>query len=124
MCERWESMKGADGRVMDAVIAPVTPHAGAEHEKFGKHVGYTGVWNVIDFPGVTLPVLQADRQLDSKHTTTPEHFYGPDDEFIWQNYDADKVHGLPTSLQIVGRRLEEEKLLVLAKRVSELLAKG
>lgn len=121
MCERWESMKGSDGRVMDAVISPVTPHAGAEHDRFGKHVGYTGVWNILDFPGVTLPILKADRQLDSKDSNRRTHFHNPDDELLWQRYNADRVHGLPTSVQLVGRRLEEEKLLALAKVVSDLL---
>ena len=26
-------------------------------------------------------------------------------------YDADKMHGLPVGVQVVGRRLEEEKVL-------------
>lgn len=114
-------MTGPDGRVMDAIISPATPHAGAEHDKFGRHVGYTGVWNIMDFPGVTFPVLNADRQLDAKEKHAPAHFHGVIDEEIWQNYSAEKVHGVPTSVQIVGRRLEEEKLLALAKRVTDLL---
>ncbi|KAI1040865.1 hypothetical protein LB505_008784 [Fusarium chuoi] len=33
--------------------------------------------------------------------------------------DAELVHGLPVSLQIVARRLEEEKVIAMAKLVHE-----
>jgi Asp-tRNA(Asn)/Glu-tRNA(Gln) amidotransferase A subunit family amidase len=36
-------------------------------------------------------------------------------------YDADKMHGLPVGVQVVGRRLEEEKVLSVMKRVEDAL---
>ena len=36
-------------------------------------------------------------------------------------YDADKMHGLPIGVQIVGRRLQEEKVLEGLKLVEKLL---
>lgn len=36
-------------------------------------------------------------------------------------YNADDMHGLPVGVQIVGRRLEEEKVLALMKRVEDAL---
>ena len=36
-------------------------------------------------------------------------------------YDADDMHGLPVGVQIVGRRLEEEKVLAFMKRVEDAL---
>ena len=36
-------------------------------------------------------------------------------------YDADKMHGLPVGVQIVGRRLQEEKVLEGLKLVEKLL---
>ena len=40
-------------------------------------------------------------------------------------YDADKMHGLPVGVQVVGRRLEEEKVLEGMKIVeSSLLSRG
>ncbi len=41
----------------------------------------------------------------------------------YQHYDADKMHGLPVAVQIVGRRLEEEKVLAIMERVEEALDK-
>ncbi len=41
----------------------------------------------------------------------------------YQHYDADKMHGLPVAVQVVGRRLEEEKVLAIMERVEEALDK-
>ena len=30
---------------------------------------------------------------------------------LWSLYNADAMHGLPLAIQVVGRRLEEEKVL-------------
>lgn len=39
----------------------------------------------------------------------------------YRNYDAKAMHGLPIGVQIVGRRLEEEKVLESMKVVQSLL---
>lgn len=36
-------------------------------------------------------------------------------------YDATEMHGLPVGVQVIGRRLEEEKVLTLMERVEEAL---
>jgi Asp-tRNA(Asn)/Glu-tRNA(Gln) amidotransferase A subunit family amidase len=36
-------------------------------------------------------------------------------------YDADAMHGLPVAVQIVGQRLEEEKVLAIMERVEAAL---
>lgn len=36
-------------------------------------------------------------------------------------YDADEMHGLPVGVQVIGRRLEEEKVLTLMERVEDAL---
>jgi Asp-tRNA(Asn)/Glu-tRNA(Gln) amidotransferase A subunit family amidase len=36
-------------------------------------------------------------------------------------YDADSMHGLPVAVQIVGQRLEEEKVLAIMERVEAAL---
>jgi Asp-tRNA(Asn)/Glu-tRNA(Gln) amidotransferase A subunit family amidase len=38
-------------------------------------------------------------------------------------YDADAMHGLPVGVQIVGKRLEEEKVLSMMATVEEALQK-
>lgn len=42
----------------------------------------------------------------------------------YKHYDADRMHGLPVGVQIVGRRLEEEKVLTIMDRVQTALDRG
>lgn len=39
----------------------------------------------------------------------------------YKHYDAKKMAGLPVGVQIVGRRLEEEKVLAVMQRVEDAL---
>lgn len=39
----------------------------------------------------------------------------------YTHYDADRMHGLPVGVQVVGRRLQEERVLVAMERVEEAL---
>lgn len=39
----------------------------------------------------------------------------------YQHYDADEMHGLPVAVQVVGQRLQEEKVLAIMERIEEAL---
>ena len=39
-------------------------------------------------------------------------------------YDADAMHGLPVGVQVIGQRLQEEKVLAVMKRVEEALVRS
>lgn len=41
----------------------------------------------------------------------------------YKHYDADKMHGLPVAVQVVGQRLQEERVLAYMERVEEALEK-
>ena len=41
----------------------------------------------------------------------------------YKYYDADEMAGLPVGVQVVGRRLEEEKVLAVMERVEDALDK-
>ena len=41
----------------------------------------------------------------------------------YKHYDANKMAGLPVAVQVVGRRLEEEKVLAVMERVEDALDK-
>ena len=41
----------------------------------------------------------------------------------YKHYDADKMHGLPVAVQVVGQRLQEERVLTIMERVEEALEK-
>lgn len=39
----------------------------------------------------------------------------------YKHYDAEKMHGLPVGVQVVGQRLQEEKVLAVMERVVEVM---
>lgn len=41
----------------------------------------------------------------------------------YKHYDAEKMHRLPVTVQVVGRRLEEEKVLACMQRIEDALDK-
>lgn len=42
----------------------------------------------------------------------------------YKHYSADQMHGLPVGVQVVGQRLQEEKVLIAMKRLEEALDKN
>lgn len=68
-----------------------------------------------------------DKEVDS----LPENFeksraycaMSPECRHAWSVYDATKMHGLPLSIQVVGRRFEEEKVLAGMNVIGQVLKK-
>ena len=57
------------GSCINVVIGPTTPYSGVENGKFG-YIGYTGVFNVLDYPAVSFPCgVYADRIIDSAYAS-------------------------------------------------------
>ncbi|KAG9534362.1 hypothetical protein KCU77_g23939, partial [Aureobasidium melanogenum] len=97
------------------LIGPTTPFATVEHGKF-KHVGYTGVFNILDYSAVSFPCgIEADKQLDKAASGTEP--LSEIDTQIQAEYNAEAVHGMPVSLQLVANRLEEEKVVAMTRVV-------
>ena len=42
----------------------------------------------------------------------------------YKHYSAEEMHGLPVGVQVVGQRLQEEKVLVAMKRLEQALEKN
>ncbi|KAF2268371.1 acetamidase [Lojkania enalia] len=108
--EQWRSYGG-----LDAILGPTTPYSSVENGGF-KHVGYTGVFNVLDYSAVSFPCgVMVDKDKDRPLTN-----HNPLSETckeIHAEYNPDLVHGMPVSLQLVANRLEEEKVLEMTKIV-------
>lgn len=68
---------------------------------------------------MTVPVTFADKKLDPKN----EGFRAMNemDAAVQAEYDPDAYHGAPVAVQVVGRRLSEEKTLAIAREVGRLL---
>lgn len=114
----WRKIEEQLGEEMDAFIAPITPTAAIRHNQF-KYYGYASAINLLDFTSVVVPVTFADKNIDKKDTS-----YKPlnkMDEIVQAEYDAEAYHGAPVAVQIVGRRLTEEKTMAIAEEIGRLL---
>jgi len=104
---------------IDGLLCPTTPFATTEHGKF-KYVGYTGVFNVLDYSATSFPTgIDADSALD-KMRDRPAPLSDTDAE-IQREYNAEAIQGMPISLQLVAQRLEEEKVLAMTRLILQSL---
>ncbi|KAK7202485.1 amidase signature domain-containing protein [Myxozyma melibiosi] len=98
---------------------PALPHNGM-FEAFAS-VGYASMFNLVDYSAGVIPVIHVDKEIDA----LPVGFSTKKMNYVakgaYRNYDATKMDGLPVGVQIVGRRLEEEKVLkMMAKTIDAL----
>lgn len=118
----WNStVSPTTGRQIDILLTPVMPHSAVPHRKC-KWVGYTKVFNFVDYPAVVIPAGSVDRDVDSEvGEYTPRNEL---DEWNWGLFDGESMHGMPVGVQIVGRRLMEEKVLGAARVVDDVICNG
>lgn len=136
------------GTRIDALLMPVIPWVGYKPKTWVKSkqwVGYTGMWNLLNYASVTVPVGKADRKLDSVGGGKDVEWerYSPRNESDTFNYeqcesslwfgcglwsiliiladDIELVQGMPICVQIVGGRFGEEKAVAVGKVVDELM---
>ena len=68
-----------------------------------------------------LPITHVDKDVDG----LPEGFSTKGMNGIakgaWKYYNAEDMHGLPVGVQVVGQKLEEEKVLVGMQRIEKAL---
>lgn len=116
--EQWRKFEEANGAELDAIIAPITPTACVRHNKF-MYYGYASVINLLDFTSVVVPVTFADKAKDIKDTS-----YKPLNDLdtaVQNEYDPEAYHGAPAAVQIIGKRLSEERTLAIAEEIGRLL---
>ncbi|KAF3050076.1 Acetamidase [Didymella keratinophila] len=105
-------------RVVDGVILPVAAHTAVPEGLF-KHYAYTAVPSVLDYTTGSIPVTFADEILD------PEVFehepVNEKDMENWMMYNKSVSHGSPIGVQLMGQRLQEEKVLAMMEAVRQAL---
>ncbi|KAE8351823.1 amidase signature domain-containing protein [Aspergillus coremiiformis] len=114
MHDAWNS----DGTPIDALLWVPAPHTAVPFDQY-TYLGFTGLFNLIDWPAMALPLgMSANRQLDTKTPVTP---FNDLDAEVQEIYHADSFHGLPLSVQLIGRRFEDEKLLAVSQVVHDII---
>ncbi|KAF9558563.1 amidase signature enzyme [Agrocybe pediades] len=95
---------------------PAVPLGGMKHG-FAA-CGYSFLFNVLDYSAGVLPITQVASCLDVLSPFKPRNAI---EKAAYRNYSADSMHGLPVGVQVVGQRLEEEKVMEGMKIIQRLL---
>lgn len=127
---------------VDALIMPVTPWVGYPPNTWVKshqYVGYTSVWNFVNYAALTMPVTTVSREHDQideswrrhvprnasdefNHKQCKSWLLGDSRQFLMIHTDnLDSVEGLPVGVQVVGGKFGEEKCIAVAKVIESLL---
>jgi Asp-tRNA(Asn)/Glu-tRNA(Gln) amidotransferase A subunit family amidase len=119
----WNNtMSATTGQTIDILLTPVMPHCAVPHRTC-RWVGYTKVFNFIDYPAVVIPAGRVSAVLDNEAVAAMSSYKprNPLDKWNWDLFDMDTMNDMPIGVQIVARRLQEEKVLGAAKAIDEIL---
>lgn len=123
--KKWKKVTSPrTGKEADVVIMPVMPHPAVPHQAC-SWVGYTKVWNFLDYSAMSMPAGTVEAQdCEVPMSGEPRN---PMDEWnrqVWKEHGQDMAKmKLPIGVQIIGRSLEEEKVLAVAQVIEKLLKK-
>ncbi|KAL4989034.1 amidase signature domain-containing protein [Aspergillus falconensis] len=115
--DKWNATRSPSGKPVDVLLSPTMPHVAVPHRSV-RWVGYTKIWNLLDYPAITFPV---DEVRAGKDVLPPD--YQPRNEldaWNWSLYDAEAMDGHPVNVQVIGKRLEEESVLGAATVVERI----
>ncbi|KAL6857360.1 amidase [Trichoderma novae-zelandiae] len=107
------------GRPLDGILFVNAPHTAVPFDKL-LWLAFTNLINVVDWTSISIPLNEtADKNKDVGISL--EDCYSDLDRSIQELYDAERFHGLPLAVQLIGQRFEDEKLLALADELCPIL---
>ncbi|KAF9895244.1 hypothetical protein FE257_000146 [Aspergillus nanangensis] len=115
----WHAWWDAESQQYDFILCPANATPALPHKAMADAVsscGYTFLWNLLDYTAGVLPVSHVDATKDAlvapyKAVLKRLGANNAIAKGAWKHYDATKMAGLPTAVQVVGRRWQEEKVL-------------
>lgn len=117
--QHWNATKGPSGRPVDAILCPVAPTLAPPHDTTCWW-GYSSHWNLLDLPAVVFPVGQYLASQPLQHVL-PHPPRNEIEEHITRQWNPATYDNAPISLQLVGRRLNEERLLAILKVIEHIV---
>ncbi|KAK3726061.1 hypothetical protein LTR37_000209 [Vermiconidia calcicola] len=96
---------------LDVILCPGAQNTAVLHDDYGPPP-YTAVFNLLEYPGVILPVGFADRNVDTEDIVTPDPA---------RTYRSEDVDGAPTVIQLVSRNYHDEELVAAAAVIDKAL---
>ena len=82
----------------------------------------SNIYNALDYTSCAVPVTNVDKKIDAVNKSFKP--VSEQDADIQKDYDPEFYHGAPVAVQLVGRRLQEEKVLALSEYVGGAVAKS
>ena len=116
----WNNTSRDDSQEVDVILCPAGPNAAPLHDT-SKYWPYTSHWNLLDCPAVAFPVTFVDPVEDVKETD----FKPMNDQDVRNHdlYEPEKFIGAPVSLQLVGRRGMDEKVMAALKEIERAMGR-
>lgn len=113
-----------DNADIDFILAPPNASPAVPHDGMNDAVsscGYTFLFNLLDYTAGVMPVTHVDKEKDELSDDFDMSELNGIAQGAYKLYDAEAMHGLPVGVQVIGRRLEEEKVLAIMQRVEDAL---
>jgi amidase len=105
---------------VDVILCPATPSAAPKLDT-SKYWGYTAQWNLLDYPAAIFPVGQVQVEKDDvKEAYEPRNEQDKYNWSLWEQYGAEGWKDAPISLQLVGRRYDDEKVIRALEVIKEI----
>ena len=120
----WWNTFGDKGDGLDVILTPPNATPAVPHgamKDAAASCGYTFLFNLLDYTVGVLPVTHVDPTEDMLSSTVNVTRMNAVARGAYKHYDAIKMAGLPVAVQVVGRRLEEEKVLACMQRLEDAL---
>jgi len=115
----WEQEAKLDVMITPPNATPAVPHDGMKDAV--SSCGYTFLFNLLDYTCGIMPVTHVDNALDQLPSNFSIKKLNGVAQGAYKLYDARAMHGLPVAVQVVGQRLEEEKVLAVMQRIEDAL---
>lgn len=115
------------GSGIDYLLTPPNATPALPHKGLFNSISsclYTFLFNILDYPAGIIPVTKVDRKLDELPKDFDLSKLNGVSQGAYLNYDANKMHGLPVGVQLVGRRYHEEDVLAAMGVLEEALHKS
>ncbi|KAK3114453.1 hypothetical protein LTR53_007224 [Teratosphaeriaceae sp. CCFEE 6253] len=102
--------------MVDVILTPTGPGCAPPHD-CSRYWGYTAQWNLLDYPCLVFPTgLQAGSEDKADEGYMPRN---EQDKYNHELYKPETYTDAPISLQLVGRRYEDEKLIEALEMIIE-----
>ncbi|KAI1354733.1 amidase [Xylaria sp. FL0043] len=121
--EKWNAMRCAkNNRPVDVVIMPPMSHTSVPHRSC-RWVGYTKVWNVLDYPALVIPAGNVCAQdIGASWSFESRNSLDEWNKKLWDNCKEVMASlQLPVGVQIIGRRYADEAVLAAGKVIDDVL---